>query len=148
MASCSRSQLDLSLTSPEPETEQASMNALAWRPHFVTSKGVITINDSVILDNEVVVGIARSLPTPKDMIVTDKKTENKAVDDTIALSIQGAASLANLGQRLWSKSQEVEMLTSQLAMLQKMLSEAHCRIQNLSKQKNEVIFNVIEEVQK
>ena len=77
MASSSRWNLDLILASPGQEiqriTERALVNAAVWHPNFVSLRGPITVMDSVILDNDVVIGVARSLLTPKDMRVLGKK---------------------------------------------------------------------------
>lgn len=129
MASSSRLNLDLNLASPGQEiqriTGQASGNAAVWHPNFVSSRGPITEMDSVMRDNDVAAGVARNLLTPKDMRVLGKKDEHTAIEDVMALSVQCAVSIANLGQRLRVRNQEVQELTTQLGIQRCALRECH-----------------------
>lgn len=80
-------------------------------PNFVSSIGLVTIIYSVVHNNDVGVGMASGLLTLGDMHVLGKKNEHIAVEDMIALTVQCAAFVANLGQLLVAKNQQVQELT-------------------------------------
>ncbi|CAL2227664.1 unnamed protein product [Prunus armeniaca] len=84
-------------------------------PYFGSSRGLVTVNDSLLLDNEVSIGVARSLVIPKDVRVLGTRDDNRLVSDAMALSVQSAASIATVGHRLIEKSHEVQVLRAQLA---------------------------------
>ncbi|KAI5354213.1 hypothetical protein L3X38_007108 [Prunus dulcis] len=83
-------------------------------PYFASSQGPVTINDSLHLDNDVAIGVARSLVTPRDVLVLGRRDDNQVVSDVMALSVQSAASIASVGHRLIVKSHEEQVLRSQL----------------------------------
>ncbi|CAL9019511.1 unnamed protein product, partial [Prunus brigantina] len=87
--------------------------------------------------NDVAAGVARDLLTPRDLKTLGKKDESIAVDDAMAISIQCASSVANLGQRLLVKNQEVRELTLQLGNLRVALRECHTLIKDQNELKNE-----------
>ncbi|CAL9000735.1 unnamed protein product [Prunus brigantina] len=84
-------------------------------PYFASSRGPITVNDSLLLDNDVVVGVAKSLVTPRDVRMLGTRDDNRVVSEAMALSVQSAASVASVGHRLIVKSHEVEMLKRERA---------------------------------
>ncbi|CAL2257434.1 unnamed protein product [Prunus armeniaca] len=88
-------------------------------------------------DNDVAAGVARDLLTPRDLRTLGKKDESIAVDDAMSISIQCASSVANLGQRLLAKNQEVRELTLQLGNLRVALRECHTLIKDHNELKNE-----------
>ncbi|CAL2233791.1 unnamed protein product [Prunus armeniaca] len=64
-------------------------------PYFASSRGLVTINDSLHLDNDVAIGVARSLATPKDVLVLGRSDDNQVVSDAMTLSVQSVASVAS-----------------------------------------------------
>ncbi|CAL8100992.1 unnamed protein product [Prunus armeniaca] len=75
-------------------------------PYFASSRGLVTINDSLHLDNDVAIGVARSLATPKDVLVLGRSDDNQVVSDAMILSVQSVASVASVGHHLIVKSHE------------------------------------------
>ncbi|CAL2255833.1 unnamed protein product [Prunus armeniaca] len=61
---------------------------------------------SLLLENDVAVGVARSLVTPRDVRVLGMRDNNRVVSDAMALSVRSAASVASVGHRLIVKSYE------------------------------------------
>ncbi|KAI5324780.1 hypothetical protein L3X38_033853 [Prunus dulcis] len=57
--------------------------------YFASSRGPIIINDSILIDNDVGIGVARSLVTPRDVCVLgtrdDNREENKQLSDMVAV---------------------------------------------------------------
>lgn len=51
------------------------MDAAVWHPNIVSSRGLVIIMDSVMRDNNVVVGVGRCLLTPRDLRTLGKKDE-------------------------------------------------------------------------
>ncbi|CAL9024674.1 unnamed protein product, partial [Prunus brigantina] len=77
-------------------------------PHFASSRGPVRVNDSLLLDNEVAIGVARGLVTPKDVRVLGTRDDNRLVSDSMAMSVQSAASIASVGYRLIAKYHEMQ----------------------------------------
>ncbi|KAI5343769.1 hypothetical protein L3X38_011645 [Prunus dulcis] len=106
--------LDLNLAPPTQTWGQGV--SLVWSSYFASSRGPVTVNDSILLDNEVAVGVARSLVTPRDVRILGTGDDNRLVSDVVALNVQSAASIASMGHRLIAKSQEVQVLRAQLVV--------------------------------
>ncbi|CAL8992546.1 unnamed protein product [Prunus brigantina] len=85
-----------------------------WMPYFASSRGLVNVNDSLLLDNDVAIGVAKSLVTPRDVPMLRTRDDNQLVIDAMALSMQSAVSIASLGHRHIMKSYEVQVLRSQL----------------------------------
>ncbi|KAI5327008.1 hypothetical protein L3X38_026404 [Prunus dulcis] len=75
-------------------------------PSFASLRGPVTINDLLLLDNEIAIGVARSLVTPKDVRLLGTRDDNQLVSDAMVLSVQSAASVISVGHRLFVKSHE------------------------------------------
>ncbi|CAL9000138.1 unnamed protein product [Prunus brigantina] len=84
-------------------------------PHFASSRGPMRVNDSLLLDNEVAIGVARGLVTPRDVRVLGTRDDNRLVSDSMAMSVQSVTSIASVGHRLIAKYHEVQVLRAQLA---------------------------------
>lgn len=130
MASSSRLDLVLNLALSKQRSEEVQLDATMWHPNFVSSRGPVIVMDYVMQGNDVAAGVARDLLTPRDLKTLGKKEESIAVDDAMAISIQCASSVANLGQRLLAKNQEVRELTLQLGNLRVALRECHTLIKD------------------
>ncbi|CAL2258478.1 unnamed protein product [Prunus armeniaca] len=78
-------------------------------PYFASSRGPVTVNDSLLLDNDVAVGIVRCLVTPRNVHVLGTRDDNRVVSDVMALSMQSAASVASVGHHLIAKSHEMSL---------------------------------------
>ncbi|KAM1276209.1 hypothetical protein ACFX2J_028505 [Malus domestica] len=105
--------LDLSLRSDTDEQRQDNI----WRPSFLSSNGPLTIVDSVMKNNITATIVARNFLTPKDNRIISKRSDESAVQDSLALSVQCAGSVSNMGQHLLAQTREVESLIAEVASL-------------------------------
>ncbi|KAM1119553.1 hypothetical protein FF1_043650 [Malus domestica] len=57
--------------------------------------------------------VARNLVTPKDNILLSKRSDELAVKDSLALSVQCAGSVSNMAQHLFAQTRQVESLAAE-----------------------------------
>ncbi|CAN6576535.1 unnamed protein product [Malus baccata var. baccata] len=88
-----------------------------WRPSFLSPTSPLTVGDSVMKNDMTVVVVARNLLTPKDNILLSKRSDELAVKDSLALSVQCAGSVSNMAQRLFAQTRQVESLTAEVISL-------------------------------
>ncbi|KAM2510500.1 hypothetical protein PS1_034986 [Malus domestica] len=58
--------------------------------------------------------VARNLLTPKDNIILSKRSDELAIKDSLALSVQCAGSVSNMAQRLFARTRQVESLAAEV----------------------------------
>jgi hypothetical protein len=85
-----------------------------WRPYFLSPNSPITVTDSLMLNGTIATAVAASLFTPKDGRVLARRTDSQTINDSMALTIQCAASFSNMGRRLHVSNHEVRALRSKL----------------------------------
>ncbi|KAM2350126.1 hypothetical protein ACFX1X_013559 [Malus domestica] len=70
--------------------EEASMPSPdnIWRPSFISPTGPLTVGDSVIKNDMTAAVVARNLVNPKDNRLLSKRSDELAVKDSLALSVQ------------------------------------------------------------
>nr|AEJ72570.1 hypothetical protein [Malus domestica] len=78
-----------------------------WRPSFVSPTGPLTVGDSVMKNDMTAEVVARNLLTPKDNRLLSKRSDELAVKDSLALSVQCAGSVSNMAQRLFARTRQV-----------------------------------------
>ncbi|KAM2770623.1 hypothetical protein PS2_013260 [Malus domestica] len=61
--------------------------------------------------------VARNLLTPKDNRLLSKRSDELAVKDYLALSVQCAGSVSNMAQRLFARTRQVESLAAEVMSL-------------------------------
>ena len=61
--------------------------------------------------------VARNLLTPRDNRMLSKRSDELAVQNSLALSVQCAGSVSNMGQRLLARTRQVESLMAEVASL-------------------------------
>ncbi|KAM1137368.1 hypothetical protein ACFX14_035296 [Malus domestica] len=105
--------LDLSLRSDTDKHRQDNI----WRSSFLSSNGPLTVGDSVMKNNITVIVVARNLLTLKDNRILSKKSDESTVQDSLALSVQCAGSVSNMGQRLLVQTRQVESLMPEVTSL-------------------------------
>ncbi|CAN6562530.1 unnamed protein product [Malus baccata var. baccata] len=88
-----------------------------WRTSFTSSTGPLTVGDSVMKNNMTAVVVARNLVTPKDNRLLAKRSDELAVKDSLALSVQCAGSVSNMAQRLFARTRQVESLAAEVMSL-------------------------------
>ncbi|KAM1635110.1 hypothetical protein FF1_013192 [Malus domestica] len=113
MANPSNICLDLSLSSDTGAPHQGNI----WRPSFLSSNGLLTIEDSVMRDATTATIVARNLITLRDNRILSRRSDELVVQDSQALSVQCTNSVSNMGQRLLVRTHQVELLTVEVAAL-------------------------------
>ncbi|KAM1462714.1 hypothetical protein ACFXTO_047713 [Malus domestica] len=104
MANPSNIFLDMSLSSDTGAPHQGNI----WRPSFSSSNGPLTVEDSVMRDATTATVVARNLITLRDNRILSQRSDELAVQDSQALSVQCANSVSNMGQRLLVRTRQVE----------------------------------------
>ncbi|KAM1479944.1 hypothetical protein ACFX2I_027151 [Malus domestica] len=59
-----------------------------WRPSFISPTGPLTVGDSVVKNDMTAAVVARNLVTPRDNRLLSKRSDELAVKDSLALSVQ------------------------------------------------------------
>ncbi|KAM2507696.1 hypothetical protein ACFX1W_029989 [Malus domestica] len=88
-----------------------------WRPSFISPTGPLTIGDSVMKNDMTAAVMARNLVTPKDNRLLSKRSDELAVKESLALSVQCAGSVSNMAQRLFVRTRQVESLAAEVMSL-------------------------------
>ncbi|KAM2348068.1 hypothetical protein ACFX1X_011757 [Malus domestica] len=88
-----------------------------WRPSFISPTSPLTVGDSVMKNDMTAAVVARNLLTPKDNRLLSKRSDELAVKDSLALSVQCAGSVSNMAQRLFARTRQVESLAAEVMSL-------------------------------
>ncbi|KAM1384158.1 hypothetical protein EV1_036006 [Malus domestica] len=88
-----------------------------WRPSFLSITGPLTVGDSVMKNDMTATVVARNLLTPKYNRLLYKRSDELAVKDSLALSVQCVGSVSNMAQRLFARTRQVESLAAKLLRL-------------------------------
>ncbi|KAM1651061.1 hypothetical protein ACFXTN_003699 [Malus domestica] len=88
-----------------------------WRPSFLSPTSHLTIEDSVMKNDMTAAVVARNLLTPKYNRLLSKWSDELAVKDSLALSVQCAGSVSNMAQRLFARTRQVESLAAEVISL-------------------------------
>ncbi|KAM1489055.1 hypothetical protein ACFXTI_031954 [Malus domestica] len=110
MSGCSDRRFDLNLgeeaVMPSPDN--------IWRPSFISPTGPLTVGDSVMKNDMTVAVVAQNLVTAKDNRLFSKRSDDLAVKDSLALSVQCAGSVCNMAQPLFARTRQVESLAGEV----------------------------------
>ncbi|KAM1242759.1 hypothetical protein ACFX2G_035078 [Malus domestica] len=79
--------------------------------------GPLTIRDYVIKTDMTATVVARNLLTPKDNRLLSKWSDELAIKDSLALSVQCASSVSNMAQHLFARTRQVESLAVEVISL-------------------------------
>ncbi|CAN6695649.1 unnamed protein product [Malus baccata var. baccata] len=88
-----------------------------WRPSFISPTCPLTVGDSVMKNDMTAAVVARNLVTPKDNRLLSKRSDELAVKDSLALSVQCASYVSNMAQRLFAQTRQVESLAAEVMNL-------------------------------
>ncbi|KAM1541619.1 hypothetical protein PS1_011502 [Malus domestica] len=99
--------------------EEAAMHSQdnIWHPSFLSPTGHLTVVDSVMKNDMTAAMVARNLITPKDNRLLSKRSDELAVKDSLALSVQCAGSVSNMAQRLFARTRQVKSLAAEVISL-------------------------------
>ncbi|KAM1094178.1 hypothetical protein ACFX2B_009090 [Malus domestica] len=67
-----------------------------WRPSFISPTGPLTVGDSVMKNDMTAAVVARNLVIPKDNRLLARRSDELAVKESLALSVQCAGSVSNM----------------------------------------------------
>ncbi|KAM2020330.1 hypothetical protein ACFX1T_023025 [Malus domestica] len=87
------------------------------RPFFLSPTGPLTVGDFVIKNDMTTAVVASNLLPPKDNRLLSKRSDELAVKDSLALSVQCAGSVSNMAQRLFARTCQVESLAAEVISL-------------------------------
>ena len=99
------------------EDDDLSSPSNIWNPSFISPNGPLTVGDTMMRNDITATVIARNLLTPRDNRMLSRRSDELAVQDSLALSVQCAGSVSNMGQRLLARSRQVEALMAEVASL-------------------------------
>ncbi|KAB2612767.1 S ribonuclease [Pyrus ussuriensis x Pyrus communis] len=88
-----------------------------WCPSFLSSNGPLISEDSVMRDATMATVVARNLLTPGDNRLLLRRSDELAVQEPLAFSVQCAGSVSNMRQRLLARTRQVESLTAEVENL-------------------------------
>ena len=114
-------------------------DAKVWRPSFVSQNRHLTVNDSVMMNDATAVTVARNFIIPMDEMLLTGRSEEEAINDSMASSIQSAASVSNMADRLRARANEVQKLTTENSSLQRMLHESQQEVEKLKGENNALL---------
>ncbi|KAM2701074.1 hypothetical protein EV2_002944 [Malus domestica] len=93
-----------------------------WRSSL-SATGPLTVRDSMIKNDITATVVARNILTPKNNRFLSKQSDELAVQDSLAFSVQCAGSVSNMGQRLLARTRQVESLMAEVASLKQDIRE-------------------------
>ncbi|KAM1430799.1 hypothetical protein ACFX2I_046822 [Malus domestica] len=88
-----------------------------WRTSFLSPTSPLTVGYSVMKNDMITTVVARNLLTLKDNRLFSKRSDELAVKDSPALSVQCAGSVSNMAQRLFARTRQVESLAAKVISL-------------------------------
>ncbi|CAL2258093.1 unnamed protein product [Prunus armeniaca] len=77
-----------------------------------------------------------------DEILLTRRYDKEAIDDSMAFSIQSAASVSNMADRLRAKANEIQELNTENSSLLRMLHESQQEVENLKKE-NKALLKLV-----
>ncbi|KAM1333414.1 hypothetical protein PS2_009338 [Malus domestica] len=108
---------DLRLNLNVGEDNDISSSNNIWQPSFVSPNAPLTVGDSMMMNDTTASVVARNLLTPRDTRMLSRRSDELAVQDSLAYSVRCAGSVSNMGQRLLARSRQVESLMAEVASL-------------------------------
>ncbi|KAM1611491.1 hypothetical protein ACFX1Z_000266 [Malus domestica] len=99
------------------EDSDISSSNNIWQPSFISPNDPLTVGDSMMMNDTTASVVARNLLTPRDTKILSRRSDELAVQDSLAYSVQCAGSVSNMGQRFLARSRQVESLMAEVASL-------------------------------
>ncbi|CAN6728612.1 unnamed protein product [Malus baccata var. baccata] len=88
-----------------------------WRTSFISPTGPLIVGDSVMKNDMTAAVVARNLVTTRDNRLLSRRSDELAVKESLALSVQCAGSVSNMAQRLFARTRQVESLAAEVMSL-------------------------------
>ncbi|CAL8138510.1 unnamed protein product [Prunus armeniaca] len=111
-------------------------DAKVWCPSFVSQNRHLTVNDSVMMNDATAITVVRNFRIPMDEMLLAVRSDEEAIDDSMAFSIQSAASVSNMANHLRARANKVQELTTENSSLQRMLHESQQEVEKLEEENN------------
>jgi hypothetical protein len=92
----------------------------------------------VMLDDAIAASVAKGIITPRDEKLLADKSDAEAINDSMAFSIQDAASVSNMARRLHVRGNEVQALRIQVLILQRLFMDFRRRNRGLQQENREL----------
>ncbi|KAM1221364.1 hypothetical protein ACFX2J_009035 [Malus domestica] len=108
-----------------------------WCPSFISPTGPLTVGDSMMKNDMTTAVVVRKLVTPKDNRLLSKWSDELAVKDSLALSVQYAGSVSHMAQRLFARTRQVESLAAEVMSLKQEIR----RLKHENKQLHKLAHN-------
>ena len=128
-----------SSTQNKPETinlnDTPRVMPKVWPPYFLSPNGSVSVTDLVMLNGVTVTAVAAGLCTPEDAKVLVGRTDPQTINDSMALTIQCAATVSNMGRHFHVRNFEVKTLRSQVNILQRLLKESKKKVGEVKEEK-------------
>ncbi|KAM2150521.1 hypothetical protein ACFX1R_045098 [Malus domestica] len=86
-----------------------------WHLSFLSLNGHLTVGDFVMKNDIIATVVARNLLTPEDNMILSKRSDELAIQDFLAFSVQCASFVSNIGQRLPVRTRQVQSLMAEVA---------------------------------
>ncbi|KAM1180492.1 hypothetical protein ACFX13_019899 [Malus domestica] len=99
------------------EDSDISSSNNIWQLSFVSPNGPLTVGDFMMMNDTTASVVARNLLTPRDTRILSRRSDELAVQDSLAYSVRCAGSVSNMGQRLLARSRQVDSLMAEVASL-------------------------------
>ncbi|KAM1056498.1 hypothetical protein EV1_029629 [Malus domestica] len=113
-----------------------------WRPSFLSPTGLLTVGDSVMKNDMTAAVVARNLLTLKDNRLFSKRSDELAVKNSLALSVQCAGSVSNMAQRLFARTRQVESLATEVISLKQEIRGLKHKNKQLHKLTHDYVINM------
>ncbi|CAN6704426.1 unnamed protein product [Malus baccata var. baccata] len=88
-----------------------------WRPFFLSLTSPLTVRDSVMKNDMTAAVVAMNFLTPENNRLLSKRSDELAVKDSLALSVQCAGSVSNMTQCLFDQTRQVKSLAAEMISL-------------------------------
>ncbi|KAM1472320.1 hypothetical protein ACFXTO_043112 [Malus domestica] len=88
-----------------------------WCLSFLSPTSPLTIKDSVMKNDMTAAVVARNILTPRDDRLLSKWSDELAVKDSLAFSVQCVGSVSNMTQRLFARTRQVKSFAAEVISL-------------------------------
>ncbi|CAL2230844.1 unnamed protein product [Prunus armeniaca] len=95
-----------------------------------------------MMNDTTAVIVARNFLTPMDEILLTGRSDEEAIDDSMAFSIQSAASISNMVDRLRARANKIQELNTENSSLQRMFHESQQEVEKL-KEENKALLKLV-----
>ncbi|KAM1556893.1 hypothetical protein ACFX10_040377 [Malus domestica] len=101
-----------------------------WRPSFISPTGPLTVGDSMMKNDMTAAVVARNLVTPRDNKLLARQSDELAVKESLALSVQCAGSVSNMAQRLFARTRPLNRWWLKYRVSKRRLEDSSMKINN------------------